>query len=750
MNMVSRFTSIGIEGLFGDRNETIDFPDLDDPIRILYGVNGSGKTTILKIIQNTYRWNPLELIKLPFDSITFNKNTRGKFEGESYYFNRNNRNLYEIESMWMPKKSDEIYDYLIQEFDQINQIWGHNRSKWALQYNELSKIVERTPSQKLPSQFLVDNDRVRQNDLRVDLENLRVESENIRNDSDKLITILGVFLLKKLMELRELNNDNSLLTIQNWDDGVSLSWDPAPDREDQSNPSSRDMDIRIRRDFDYDTSLKIEKIENPAQFITSYDEDKVIEINCGSLLKITEAHKPRLDFQNEQIGKVLEILNQLNDISPFPGYKFSELFAGTDTTHIIRMPDLYDYWDLDWERIEQNLTGYEIERSVTAKNIHQSNLDKDFKITKPDIGKIKIHEFIRNHLPYEFITHAKVRKVKHFKIDKHYSKRNRPPLSVTDFFEYDKTAISFDVHGNPDSEYIHLPRVVDISTEREIGAEYFGRVKRYVNNENRVLLRSISDFKDRKLETYKKLNSSHIEMVQTRLKERGIEFDKFREQPIKSTKGRGQRYDATIAYHEIIKCISNAKKQSYSEVRHSVSNYLFSDLVPSSDLSRDNEYTVDSLDLKPLVTVIEELVSLSEIELFVDMIDSRFDEIKIDISSGVIKSGKDRISFSDLSSGERQKFLIFTNIGIQISNTSSSILMTIDEPEISLHLSWQRQFVDDVIEFIGELTSKYRVRYNEDDDLDQIVSLIISTHSPTLLANHFHRGQKLGEDDIDG
>ena len=67
--MVSRFTSIKINGLFGDRDEEINFPDLDDPIRILYGVNGSGKTTILKIIQNTYRWNPLELIKLPFDSI---------------------------------------------------------------------------------------------------------------------------------------------------------------------------------------------------------------------------------------------------------------------------------------------------------------------------------------------------------------------------------------------------------------------------------------------------------------------------------------------------------------------------------------------------------------------------------------------------------------------------------------------------------------------------------------------------------
>tara|TARA_B100002052_G_scaffold217551_1_gene199558 strand:- start:2025 stop:4313 length:2289 start_codon:yes stop_codon:yes gene_type:complete len=762
--MVSRFTSIDIEGLFGDRNETIDFPDLDDPIRILYGVNGSGKTTILKIIQNTYRWNPLELIKLPFNSISFNKNTRRKFSKETYfdglvyYVADGNRNLSEEDgsrliaewtTSWESKTSDELFEHLKNEAQKLEDKWHKNREKWSIASKKLLELNQTTLFDFHHPTDYHDIREEKRKQMRDTMIILEEETPKIRSQSVKLMVEVGIFFKKKLHELNELDDEKSPLSYHHWGDGVSLSFDPPHSRE-EGIYSVEDLDIRINREFDYNTSLKVEKIENPSQIFASFDLDKIIYKDVGCLLKITEKHKPRLEFKDKQIETTLKLLDKINKISPHYNYKFAEMFEGIDSTYIIRMPDLYDYWDLDWERIEQKLTGYEIKRSVTGKNIHDSNLEKDFEIRKPKLGKINVHDFLRYHLSYELITHAKEREVKDFTIDKHYSKRNRPPSSIVDFFEYDKTAISFDNHGNPDSEYVHLPRVVDISTEREVGAEYFWQVKRYVNNEIRVLLRSISDFKDKKLEQYKQLNSSHIEMVQTRLKERGIDLDKFRERPIVSKKGRGTRYDANILENEIIKCISNAKKQSEAEKYSSRMDYLFSDLTPKTDPARDNDYTVDGLNLRPLVSVIEELVSLSEIELFVGMIASRFDGIKINIHTGTIKSGRDKISFNDLSSGERQKFLIFTNIGMQISNTSSSILMTIDEPEISLHLSWQRQFVDDVIEFIGELTSKYRVRFNEDDDLDQIVSLIISTHSPTLLANHLHRGQKLGEDDIDG
>jgi hypothetical protein len=218
----------------------------------------------------------------------------------------------------------------------------------------------------------------------------------------------------------------------------------------------------------------------------------------------------------------------------------------------------------------------------------------------------------------------------------------------------------------------------------------------------------------------------------------------------KRKKGRGKRYHATLVCEQINKLLSAITELSPSEKSNLRGNYLFGDLMSKGSSQRDNDYTVDGVDLKPLVSAIENLVSLFEIEMFTQMIKSKFEEIKIDIYSGSIYSGKDKLSFTDLSSGERQKFQIFTSIGMQIVNTSNNILITIDEPEISLHLSWQRQFVDDIISFISELTSKYRLSYNEEDPLDQIVSLIISTHSPTLLANHFHRGQKLGEGDIDG
>jgi len=624
MDMVSRFTSIDIKGLFGDRDETIDFPDLDDPIRILYGVNGSGKTTILKIIQNTYRWNPLELIKLPFDSITFNKNTRRKFnqetyfDGLGYYLSNHNRNINlrkrtsdelfdEISTKWQSKSSNEIFKHLNKEVKKLNGKWITTQKQNADAKSELSQTYMRTKASSL-HRHLPDEVRRRQSlEHEIEHERMEILRQVISNldskepimiaDAANLMVISGIFFVKKLHELNEGYDEKSLGSYHNWGDDVQIRFERP---STGVNYSVSDIDIRIDREFGYNTSLKVEKIENPRQYLSSFDLDKTIEENVGCLLKITETHKPRLEFKNKQIERMLKTLDDLNKISPKNNYNFSELFAGVDSTYIIRMPDLYDYWDLDWERIEQNLTGYDIKRSVTGKNIHNSNLDKDFEIRKPDIGRINVHDFLRSHLPYELITHAKVREVKDVAIDKHYSKINRPPPSIVDFFEYEKTAISFDNYGNIDSEYIHLPRVIDISTEREIGPEYFWRVKRYVNNENRVLLRSISDFKDKKLEHYKKLNSSHIEMVQTRLKERGIDFSKFREQPMKFPgKARGSRYAATIVYNEIIKSISNVKKQSGDERMTSRMNYFLSDLVPPSDSARDNDYTVDGLDLRP-------------------------------------------------------------------------------------------------------------------------------------------------------
>lgn len=73
-----------------------------------------------------------------------------------------------------------------------------------------------------------------------------------------------------------------------------------------------------------------------------------------------------------------------------------------------------------------------------------------------------------------------------------------------------------------------------------------------------------------------------------------------------------------------------------------------------------------------------------------------------------------------LSSGERQLFVLITVLMFNTENSSSHVLI-IDEPELSLHLKWQENFVDSLI------------RANSQ------AQLIMATHSPSII---------LGRDDL--
>jgi predicted ATP-dependent endonuclease of OLD family len=91
-----------------------------------------------------------------------------------------------------------------------------------------------------------------------------------------------------------------------------------------------------------------------------------------------------------------------------------------------------------------------------------------------------------------------------------------------------------------------------------------------------------------------------------------------------------------------------------------------------------------------------------------------------------------------LSSGERQLFLIFAylidRVGFQkYSNFTPKLppLVLIDEPEVSLHISWQRAFIDDLADVFnveGEPSPQF----------------IIATHSPAIVSTHMYRGHELG------
>ncbi len=75
-----------------------------------------------------------------------------------------------------------------------------------------------------------------------------------------------------------------------------------------------------------------------------------------------------------------------------------------------------------------------------------------------------------------------------------------------------------------------------------------------------------------------------------------------------------------------------------------------------------------------------------------------------------------RLGATDLSSGEQHQLVLFYELLFASSNVN---LFLIDEPEISLHVEWQRAFISD-IEKVQALTG---------------ASFLIATHSPQIINN---------------
>lgn len=111
----------------------------------------------------------------------------------------------------------------------------------------------------------------------------------------------------------------------------------------------------------------------------------------------------------------------------------------------------------------------------------------------------------------------------------------------------------------------------------------------------------------------------------------------------------------------------------------------------------------------------------SKIEMFRLLINNRFKHkvLIIDRQTGFqfyshVK--KKIIPLSGLSSGEQHLFVLFFEL---IFKTNEQSMLLIDEPEISLHISWQKDFIQDLSQII---------KLNR-------LNLVIATHSPDIIGN---------------
>ena len=121
------------------------------------------------------------------------------------------------------------------------------------------------------------------------------------------------------------------------------------------------------------------------------------------------------------------------------------------------------------------------------------------------------------------------------------------------------------------------------------------------------------------------------------------------------------------------------------------------------------------------------------IEKFLNIVNefiySEEDEKRIEIDSmGWISfhnnACKKTLSIHSLSSGEKQLLTFFSNLIFNVKPNQSGIFV-VDEPELSLHLMWQKKFAEKTLE------------------VNDKIQLIFATHSPEFIGKYYDKVEKL-------
>lgn len=127
--------------------------------------------------------------------------------------------------------------------------------------------------------------------------------------------------------------------------------------------------------------------------------------------------------------------------------------------------------------------------------------------------------------------------------------------------------------------------------------------------------------------------------------------------------------------------------------------------------------SVNIQDMKEKLKIFDELYV--KLNIFLDILNNKrfsYKQISIHPRKGfVFKNANGKpLKVTELSSGEQHEIVMFYELLFKVPGTS---LVLIDEPEISLHIAWQKEFLDDMSEIV-------KIR-NFD--------ILIATHSPSII-----------------
>ena len=125
-------------------------------------------------------------------------------------------------------------------------------------------------------------------------------------------------------------------------------------------------------------------------------------------------------------------------------------------------------------------------------------------------------------------------------------------------------------------------------------------------------------------------------------------------------------------------------------------------------------------DVERMLSVFDDIAA--KIDLLKQIVNTRFSykKVSIDKEKGFVFRTDDGqpLNPAHLSSGEQHMLVLFSELLFRVESNS---LVMIDEPEISLHVSWQKQFLRD-LQGVTELAS---------------FDVLIATHSPQIISDRW-------------
>jgi ABC-type dipeptide/oligopeptide/nickel transport system ATPase component len=155
---------------------------------------------------------------------------------------------------------------------------------------------------------------------------------------------------------------------------------------------------------------------------------------------------------------------------------------------------------------------------------------------------------------------------------------------------------------------------------------------------------------------------------------------------------------------------------------------------PKLDPTKLDVLSVYVHDTESKLAVFDEMAK--KVQLLTDAINKRFKYKQMSVSKDkgfIFKSSVagSRLPLSSLSSGEQHELVLFYELLFKVKPNT---LVLIDEPEISLHLAWQQQFLDDLVEIV-KLSG---------------VDVLVATHAPSIIGKRWDltvelKGPELGD-----